>query len=69
MAGGVSAGEGRSVELFARARRVSPGGVHSPVRAFRGVGGTPRFMTGGRGACLRDVDERNTSISAWPSGR
>jgi glutamate-1-semialdehyde 2,1-aminomutase len=58
MAGGVSAGEGRSVELFARARRVSPGGVHSPVRAFRGVGGTPRFMTGGRGACLRDVDER-----------
>jgi glutamate-1-semialdehyde 2,1-aminomutase len=48
----------RSEELFARAQRVSPGGVHSPVRAFRGVGGTPRFMTGGSGACLRDVDGR-----------
>jgi glutamate-1-semialdehyde 2,1-aminomutase len=44
--------------LFARARKVSPGGVHSPVRAFRGVGGTPRFMTGGAGAKLRDVDGR-----------
>ncbi|HEX4050945.1 MAG TPA: glutamate-1-semialdehyde 2,1-aminomutase [Steroidobacteraceae bacterium] len=44
--------------LFARARRVSPGGVHSPVRAFRGVGGTPRFMTGGAGSHLRDVDGR-----------
>ena len=42
-----------------RARRVSPGGVHSPVRAFRGVGGTPRFMTGGAGAYLRDVDGRD----------
>jgi len=49
---------GRSEQLFARARRVSPGGVHSPVRAFRGVGGTPRFMTGGAGALLRDVDGR-----------
>jgi glutamate-1-semialdehyde 2,1-aminomutase len=58
VAGGVSADEGRSTELFARARRVSPGGVHSPVRAFRGVGGTPRFMTGGQGALLRDVDGR-----------
>ncbi len=59
MAGGVSALEGRSAELFARAQRVSPGGVHSPVRAFRGVGGTPRFMTGGQGALLRDVDGRD----------
>jgi glutamate-1-semialdehyde 2,1-aminomutase len=50
---------GRSEELFARARRVSPGGVHSPVRAFRGVGGTPRFMVGGQGARLRDVDGRD----------
>ena len=54
MARGVS----RSEELFARARAVSPGGVHSPVRAFRSVGGTPRFMTGGAGALLRDVDGR-----------
>jgi glutamate-1-semialdehyde 2,1-aminomutase len=47
-----------SEELFARARRVSPGGVHSPVRAFKGVGGTPRFMSGGSGALIRDVDGR-----------
>ena len=45
-----------SEKLFARALRVCPGGVHSPVRAFRGVGGTPRFMVGGAGALLRDVD-------------
>ena len=48
----------RSEELYARALRVSPGGVHSPVRAFRSVGGTPVFMTGGQGARLRDVDGR-----------
>ncbi|MGA2363969.1 MAG: glutamate-1-semialdehyde 2,1-aminomutase [Steroidobacteraceae bacterium] len=54
----MSAGSERSEQLFARARRVSPGGVHSPVRAFRGVGGTPRFMSGGAAACLRDVDGR-----------
>ncbi|MET0279666.1 MAG: aminotransferase class III-fold pyridoxal phosphate-dependent enzyme, partial [Steroidobacteraceae bacterium] len=47
-----------SDSLFERARRVSPGGVHSPVRAFKGVGGTPRFMTGGAGAYIRDVDGR-----------
>ena len=58
MAGRVTTGAGGSEQLFTRARRVSPGGVHSPVRAFRGVGGTPRFMIGGRGACLRDVDGR-----------
>jgi glutamate-1-semialdehyde 2,1-aminomutase len=48
----------RSEELYARALRVSPGGVHSPVRAFRSVGGTPVFMSGGQGARLRDVDGR-----------
>jgi glutamate-1-semialdehyde 2,1-aminomutase len=48
-----------SDDLFARAKRVSPGGVHSPVRAFKGVGGTPRFMTGGSGAFIRDVDGRD----------
>ena len=46
----------RSEELFARARAVSPGGVHSPVRAFRGVGGTPRFMRSARGSTITDVD-------------
>ncbi|GAC1384062.1 MAG: glutamate-1-semialdehyde 2,1-aminomutase [Marmoricola sp.] len=41
---------------FARAQAVTPGGVNSPVRAFRAVGGTPRFMASGAGAWLRDVD-------------
>ena len=48
----------RSEELYARALKVAPGGVHSPVRAFRSVGGTPLFMSGGHGAHLRDVDGR-----------
>jgi glutamate-1-semialdehyde 2,1-aminomutase len=48
----------QSETLFARARQVSPGGVHSPVRAFRGVGGTPRFMRAARGAEIIDVDGR-----------
>jgi glutamate-1-semialdehyde 2,1-aminomutase len=45
-----------SVELFARARAVTPGGVNSPVRAFRAVGGTPRFMVRGQGPYLWDAD-------------
>ncbi|RLV56332.1 glutamate-1-semialdehyde-2,1-aminomutase [Aeromicrobium phragmitis] len=52
--GGVSTE--RSAALFDRARRVSPGGVNSPVRAFKAVGGTPRFMEQGEGAWLTDVD-------------
>jgi glutamate-1-semialdehyde 2,1-aminomutase len=42
--------------LFAAARSVTPGGVNSPVRAFRSVGGTPRFMASGHGPYLVDVD-------------
>jgi glutamate-1-semialdehyde 2,1-aminomutase len=41
---------------FDRARAVAPGGVNSPVRAFRAVGGTPRFMASGTGPYLTDVD-------------
>jgi glutamate-1-semialdehyde 2,1-aminomutase len=44
--------------LFERATRVTPGGVHSPVRAFRSVGGTPVFFARGSGARLVDVDGR-----------
>ena len=44
--------------LFDRARRVTPGGVHSPVRAFRDVGGPPLFMARGRGPWIVDVDGR-----------
>jgi glutamate-1-semialdehyde 2,1-aminomutase len=45
-----------SSELFARARALIPGGVNSPVRAFRGVGGEPLFFASGQGAWLVDVD-------------
>ena len=45
-----------SQQLFDRALAVSPGGVNSPVRAFRAVGGTPIFMKSGSGAWLTDVD-------------
>ncbi len=47
-----------SEALFERARAVIPGGVNSPVRAFQAVGGTPRFMAGGRGPYLTDEDGR-----------
>ncbi|MGW5946357.1 glutamate-1-semialdehyde 2,1-aminomutase [Streptomyces celluloflavus] len=47
-----------SQSLFDRASVVTPGGVNSPVRAFRAVGGTPRFMVSGRGPYLTDADGR-----------
>jgi glutamate-1-semialdehyde 2,1-aminomutase len=46
----------RSKELFAQALKVIPGGVNSPVRAFRGVGGTPIFFRKGAGAHVTDAD-------------
>ncbi|WP_097327825.1 glutamate-1-semialdehyde 2,1-aminomutase [Paractinoplanes atraurantiacus] len=47
-----------SQALFDRAQAIVPGGVNSPVRAFRAVGGTPRFMAHGSGAWLTDADGR-----------
>jgi glutamate-1-semialdehyde 2,1-aminomutase len=49
----------RSAQLFARACRAIPGGVSSPVRAFRAVGGTPLFITRGAGARVTDADGRS----------
>lgn len=46
----------QSERLFARAQEIIPGGVNSPVRAFRGVGGTPRFIARGKGPHIWDVD-------------
>ncbi len=46
----------QSESLFARAQRYIPGGVNSPVRAFRAVGGTPRFIARGDGSHIFDVD-------------
>ncbi len=48
----------RSLALFERARRVMPGGVSSPVRAFGAVGGTPRFLVRGEGPYVWDADGR-----------
>lgn len=56
---GTSAGRdiGRSLErIWERARAVIPGGVNSPVRSFRSVGGTPFFVERGEGACLVDTE-------------
>lgn len=47
-----------SEKLFKRSLQVSPGGVHSPVRSFKSVGGTPIFFKSAKGAFLYDVEER-----------
>ena len=47
---------GHNQALFDRARQVIPGGVNSPVRAFRSVGGTPRFFTRGAGSQVWDAE-------------
>ncbi len=54
-------------ELFARAQRVIPGGVDSPVRAYGSVGGTPRFVTSAQGPYVTDVDGRRyvDLVASW----
>jgi glutamate-1-semialdehyde 2,1-aminomutase len=56
-----------SEELFSVAQNVIPGGVNSPVRAFRGVGGTPRFIRSARGATITDVDGKTyiDYVGSW----
>jgi glutamate-1-semialdehyde 2,1-aminomutase len=56
-----------SEELFERARRVIPGGVNSPVRAFGAVGGTPSFVVEGDGAWIEDADGRRLLdyVQSW----
>jgi glutamate-1-semialdehyde 2,1-aminomutase len=58
---------GRSEELFARAKRVLPGGVNSPVRAFGAVGETPRFLTRAEGCRVTDADGREyiDYVASW----
>ena len=57
----------RSSTLFKEAQQVIPGGVNSPVRAFKSVGGTPIFVEKAKGACLYDVDGNSylDYISSW----
>src|SRR5947199_10482156 len=50
--------EDLSRKYFERALRVCPGGVHSPVRAFKGVGGSPIFFRSAQGATMTSVDGR-----------
>lgn len=57
----------RNEALFQAAQRVIPGGVNSPVRAFRSVGGTPRFFVSGSGARVTDADGRTyiDYVGSW----
>ncbi len=57
----------KSKELFERAQKTIPGGVNSPVRAFRSVGGTPVFMERAKGAYMYDADGRRyiDYINSW----
>ena len=56
-----------SAELFARAQRVIPGGVNSPVRAFKSVGMTPPFIKRAKGARIVDADgnEYIDYVGSW----
>jgi glutamate-1-semialdehyde 2,1-aminomutase len=57
----------KSQQLFARAQRTIPGGVNSPVRAFKSVGGTPVFMERAKGAYMYDADGKRyiDYINSW----
>ena len=57
----------KSEELFRRALEIIPGGVNSPVRAFRGVGGNPLFLARGQGSHVFDVDGREyiDYVGSW----
>jgi hypothetical protein len=59
--------DSRNAAAFERAQRVIPGGVNSPVRAFRAVGGTPRFIRRAEGAWMWDVEGRRyiDYIGSW----
>jgi glutamate-1-semialdehyde 2,1-aminomutase len=56
-----------SEQLFATALELMPGGVNSPVRAFRGVGGTPKFIKSANGPTITDVDGRTyiDYVGSW----
>src|SRR5512136_622160 len=59
--------QSKSRALFARAQQSIPGGVNSPVRAFRGVGGTPPFIVRGQGSHIWDADgnEYIDYVGSW----
>ena len=57
----------RNLDLFERAKQLIPGGVNSPVRAFRAVGGTPRFVQRAQGAYFWDANDQRyiDYIGSW----
>ncbi len=57
----------RSSDLYQQAQELIPGGVNSPVRAFKGVGGDPLFFKQGKGAYLIDVDDKHyiDYVGSW----
>ena len=58
----------KSHDLFEAAQQHIPGGVNSPVRAFKGVGGDPVFFKSAKGAYLTDADDKayiDTPILMW----
>ena len=57
----------QSETLFERAQEFIPGGVNSPVRAFKGVGGTPIFFVRGEGSCVFDADDNRyiDYVGSW----
>ncbi|HWQ38037.1 MAG TPA: glutamate-1-semialdehyde 2,1-aminomutase [Burkholderiales bacterium] len=59
--------QGKNELLFQKSQALIPGGVNSPVRAFRAVGGTPLFFTAGQGARVRDADGRSyiDYVGSW----
>ncbi len=66
-AGATGSAGARNEALFARAQASIPGGVNSPVRAFRSVGGTPRFIARGQGPYIWDADGRKyiDLVGSW----
>ncbi len=57
----------RNQMLFERAAQVIPGGVNSPVRAFRAVGGTPRFVQRAQGAYFWDANGQRHKVLRLPT--
>lgn len=57
----------RNQQLFEQSQKLIPGGVNSPVRAFRSVGGTPVFFKRGQGACVWDEDDKQyiDYVGSW----
>ena len=57
----------KSMQLYSRAAEKIPGGVNSPVRAWKAVGGTPKFVRNGRGSHITDADQKQyiDFVGSW----